>query len=107
MIGAESFRRLLLARENLLPKNGESRTYRRIRQSIHDRGIELAMTSSPPETMRVPSGENATLVTLRVCPLKGSAAALPSSVHNRTVPSLPPETICIVSWGVPFGVNAA
>jgi hypothetical protein len=32
----------------------------------------LTVPSSPPETMRVPSGENATLLIQRWCPLKGS-----------------------------------
>jgi hypothetical protein len=65
--------------------------------SVHSRTV----SSAPPEAMRVPSGENATLKTLPSWPLKGVAASLPSSVHSRTVPSSPPEAM-----RVPSGENA-
>ena len=38
---AESLRRLLLARENLLPEIGEPRSHRRIGQRVHGRRVEL------------------------------------------------------------------
>ncbi len=40
----------------------------------------------------LPAGLKATLKTPPSWPRKGSAAALPSRVQSRTVPSLPPES---------------
>ena len=40
MAGGERLRRLLIARENLLPEIGEPRTHRRISQRLRDHGIE-------------------------------------------------------------------
>jgi hypothetical protein len=51
------------------------------------------------ETIRLPSGEKATLRTPLSCPLKGSGAGLPSSIHSRTVPSSPPQTMHVPSGG--------
>jgi len=58
--------------------------------------------SLEPETMRVPSGENATDETQPECPCRGLPMAVPDAAsHNRIVLSPEPETMC-----VPSGENA-
>ncbi len=50
--------------------------------------------SSEPETMWWPSGENATELTERVCPVNGlNTVSLVVAFHTRIVPSKEPETM--------------
>ncbi len=64
----------------------------------HNRSV----LSSEPETMRWPSGENATLVTEPSWPRSGSPTGWPvAASHNRSVLSPEPETM---RW--PSGENA-
>src|SRR6266571_4603335 len=50
--------------------------------------------SFEPETMRWPSGENATDTTEDVCTVNGPASVSPVvAFHTRIVPSLEPETM--------------
>src|SRR6478672_11634903 len=65
-------------------------------------GHTRRLLSPAPETMVVPSGLNATLVTKLVWPGSGWPTGLPvSASHTRTVASPPPETIRL-----PSGLNA-
>ena len=60
------------------------------------------MLSALPETMRLPSGLNATLDTVSVWPVSGWPTGWPvSASHSRTVLSKLPETIRL-----PSGLNA-
>src|SRR6266702_3995689 len=58
--------------------------------------------SREPETMRLPSGENATEKTENPCPVNGPVSVSPVvAFHTQIVPSREPETM---RW--PFGENA-
>jgi hypothetical protein len=60
------------------------------------------VASAEPDTIRVPSGLNATLVTCLLLPLIGSPIGCPVAVsHSRIVESIEPEAI-----REPSGLNA-
>src|SRR6267154_391610 len=61
------------------------------------------VVSSDPDTMRLPSGENATELTQLSCPVRGARSGSPvSASHNRMVLSYDPDTMRL-----PSGENAA
>src|SRR6478736_7592804 len=67
-----------------------------------DAGHNRTVLSSLPETMRPPSGLNATLLTGPVWPVSGAPISRPvPASHTRTVVSLLPETM-----RAPSGLNA-
>src|SRR5207245_5985405 len=59
--------------------------------------IHTFASSKPPETMRLPSAENATLLTPPVCPLRVSDSCLVCASHTFTVWSVLPETMRLPS----------
>src|SRR6266702_880752 len=64
--------------------------------------LNIRIDSSPDETMCWPSGENATDLTVDVCPVNGPASVSPVvALHTRIFPSKEPETM---RW--PSGENA-
>ena len=67
----------------------------RLSDSCADAASHNRIVFSPePETMGVPSGENATDETRSECPCSGSPMAVPDAAsHNRIVLSSEPETM--------------